>query len=66
MILGSDRERLSKRHGPASVQEFRRNGYLPDSMVNYLALLGWSNETFACVTSNHPDAPRPTPLIGVL
>jgi len=42
MILGSDRARLSKRNGAASVQEFRRSGYLPDSMVNYLALLGWS------------------------
>ncbi|MFQ5511572.1 MAG: glutamate--tRNA ligase [Candidatus Krumholzibacteriia bacterium] len=42
MILGSDRARLSKRHGAASVQEFRRMGYLPDALVNYLALLGWS------------------------
>jgi glutamyl-tRNA synthetase len=42
MILGSDRGRLSKRHGATSVQEFRRLGYLSDSMVNYLALLGWA------------------------
>jgi glutamyl-tRNA synthetase len=42
MILGSDRSRLSKRHGAASVQEFRRLGYLSDSLVNYLALLGWA------------------------
>lgn len=42
MILGSDRSRLSKRHGAASVQEFRRMGYLSDAFVNYLALLGWS------------------------
>jgi glutamyl/glutaminyl-tRNA synthetase len=42
MILGSDRTRLSKRHGAASVQEFRRLGYLSDSLVNYLALLGWA------------------------
>lgn len=42
MILGSDRTRLSKRHGAASVQEFRRMGYLSDSLVNYLALLGWA------------------------
>jgi len=42
MILGGDRQRLSKRHGAASVQEFRRIGYLPDGLVNYLALLGWS------------------------
>jgi len=42
MILGADRTRLSKRHGAASVQEFRRLGYAPDALVNYLALLGWS------------------------
>lgn len=42
MILGSDRTRLSKRHGAASVQEFRRLGYISDSLVNYLALLGWA------------------------
>jgi glutamyl-tRNA synthetase len=42
MILGSDRTRLSKRHGATSVQEFRRMGYLSDSLVNYLALLGWA------------------------
>lgn len=42
MILGSDRARLSKRHGAASVQEFRKLGYSPDAMLNYLALLGWS------------------------
>lgn len=50
MILGSDRTRLSKRHGAASVQEFRGMGYLSDSLVNYLALLGWAyddkNELF--------------------
>jgi len=42
MILGDDRSRLSKRHGATSVQEFQRMGYLSDSMINYLALLGWS------------------------
>jgi glutamyl-tRNA synthetase len=42
MILGADRARLSKRHGATSVQEFRRMGYSPDALVNYLALLGWS------------------------
>lgn len=42
MILGSDRARLSKRHGATSVLEYRRLGYTPDGLVNYLALLGWS------------------------
>lgn len=42
MILGSDGKKLSKRHGAASVEEFCERGYLPDAMVNFLALLGWS------------------------
>jgi glutamyl-tRNA synthetase len=42
MILGADRKRLSKRHGATSVEEFAKMGILPDAMVNYLALLGWS------------------------
>ena len=42
LILGADRKRLSKRHGATSVTEYRRQGYLPDAMVNFLALLGWS------------------------
>ena len=42
MILGPDRKRLSKRHGATSVEEFRDAGYLPEAVVNYLALLGWS------------------------
>jgi glutamyl-tRNA synthetase len=41
-ILGPDRKRLSKRHGAASVEEFRDAGYVPEAVVNYLALLGWS------------------------
>ncbi len=42
MILGSDRAKLSKRHGATSVIEYRNQGYLPQAMVNFLALLGWS------------------------
>lgn len=42
MILAPDRSKLSKRHGATSVQEFRDQGYLAKSLVNYLALLGWS------------------------
>jgi glutamyl-tRNA synthetase len=42
LILGADRKRLSKRHGATSVTEYRREGYLPNAMVNFLALLGWS------------------------
>ena len=43
-ILGADRERLSKRHGATSISTFRQMGYLPEAMVNYLALLGWGAE----------------------
>jgi len=42
LILGGDKKRLSKRHGATSVTEYRRQGYLPAAMVNFLALLGWS------------------------
>ncbi|KAF2958193.1 glutamate--tRNA ligase [Thermotoga sp. Ku-13t] len=42
MILGPDGKKLSKRHGATSVEEFRARGYLPEALVNYLALLGWS------------------------
>ncbi|MDD2621304.1 MAG: glutamate--tRNA ligase [Syntrophomonadaceae bacterium] len=43
MILAPDRSKLSKRHGATSVQEFRDLGYLPEALLNYLALLGWSS-----------------------
>ncbi len=45
MILGKDRERLSKRHGATSVSQYREKGYLPDALVNFLSLLGWSSES---------------------
>ncbi|MGE3509371.1 MAG: glutamate--tRNA ligase [Vicinamibacterales bacterium] len=42
LIIGPDKKRLSKRHGATSVMEYARQGYLPEAMVNFLALLGWS------------------------
>jgi glutamyl-tRNA synthetase len=42
MILGPDRAKLSKRHGTTSVTDYQKQGYLPQAMVNFLALLGWS------------------------
>jgi len=42
LVLGPDHAPLSKRHGATSVSEFRNRGYLPEALVNYLALLGWS------------------------
>ncbi len=43
MILGSDGKRLSKRHGAVSVLQYRDEGYLPDSLINYLVRLGWAH-----------------------
>ena len=43
MILGADRAKLSKRHGAASVLEYRDQGFLPEAMVNFLARLSWSH-----------------------
>ncbi len=42
LISGSDKKRLSKRHGAASVGEYRQKGYLPETLFNFIALLGWS------------------------
>jgi len=42
MILGADRAKLSKRHGAVSITDYHEQGYLPETMVNFLALLGWS------------------------
>ncbi|MGA1868730.1 MAG: glutamate--tRNA ligase [bacterium] len=44
MILGPDHTRLSKRHGATSVTQYRERGFLPEALVNYLSLLGWSSE----------------------
>ncbi|HHW19019.1 MAG TPA: glutamate--tRNA ligase [Firmicutes bacterium] len=42
MILAPDRSKLSKRHGAQTVEEFREKGYLPEAILNYIALLGWT------------------------
>ncbi|MEJ2536374.1 MAG: glutamate--tRNA ligase [Calditrichia bacterium] len=42
LILGEDKKRLSKRHGAASVAEYRQQGILPEALFNFLALLGWN------------------------
>ena len=43
MILGSDKARLSKRHGATSVMAYKEMGYLPEALVNYLVRLGWAH-----------------------
>jgi glutamyl-tRNA synthetase len=42
MVLGLDRSKLSKRHGSTSVLDFRDQGYLPEALLNFMALVGWS------------------------
>ncbi len=42
LIVGTDRSKLSKRHGAKSVNEFRLDGFLPEAILNYMALLGWT------------------------
>jgi len=42
LLLGKDRSKLSKRHGAASILEYRDAGYLPEAVINFLSLLGWS------------------------
>jgi glutamyl-tRNA synthetase len=44
MVMGQDGKKLSKRHGATSIDEFRRQGYLPEALINYIALLGASYE----------------------
>jgi glutamyl-tRNA synthetase len=42
MVMGNDGHKLSKRHGSTSVRDFRRKGYLPEALLNYVSLVGWS------------------------
>jgi glutamyl-tRNA synthetase len=42
LILGPDRSKMSKRHGATSIEEYREAGYVPEAIVNFIALLGWS------------------------
>jgi glutamyl-tRNA synthetase len=51
MILGPDKAKLSKRHGATSALEYRNLGYLPDAMINFMSLLGWSLDDHTDVIS---------------
>jgi nondiscriminating glutamyl-tRNA synthetase len=58
LILGTDRQKLSKRSGDVSVDEFLQKGYLPEALLNFLVLLGWSTKTSSensSTTSGHPE-----------
>jgi len=45
LILGSDKSKLSKRHGAVSIADYHKQGYLPEAMINFMALLGWNPGT---------------------
>jgi nondiscriminating glutamyl-tRNA synthetase len=55
MVLGSDRQKLSKRSGDTSVFDYHENGYLPEALINFLALLGWWPPNTFKPRSGHPE-----------
>jgi glutamyl-tRNA synthetase len=52
-VLGADGKKLSKRHGATSVDEFRAAGYLPETLMNFLALLGWAPDGETTIMSRN-------------
>ncbi len=62
LVMGSDHSPLSKRHGATSIAEFRAKGYLPEALVNYLALIGWSPRGSAAGRSSGDDAAELLPV----
>ena len=65
IILGSDKSRLSKRHGATSIMEYKVEGFLPDAMLNALSLLGWALDdktTIISVSYTHLTLPT-TPYV---
>ena len=63
LVLGPDHSPLSKRHGATSVAEFRGKGYLPEALVNYLALIGWSPRSAAADGRGADDNSELMPLV---
>jgi glutamyl-tRNA synthetase len=59
-VNGGDGRKLSKRHGAVTVEEFRANGYLPEALVNFLALLGWSYDDRTTIMSRQELVDRYT------
>lgn len=53
MILGQDGQKLSKRHGSISIESYKQEGFLPEAINNYLALLGWSYDEKTTIFSTH-------------
>jgi glutamyl-tRNA synthetase len=61
LILGEDRQKLSKRHGATSCAQFREDGFLSDAMVNYLSLLGWRAGSAGVIFPWVGECPEPPP-----
>jgi len=55
MVLGGDRQKLSKRNGDVSARDYINKGYLPDALINFLALLGWWPSSEIKPKSGHPE-----------
>ena len=58
MILGSDGRKLSKRRNATSVEQYKEMGYLPDTLINFLALLGWSLDGETTIIDRDTLCPR--------
>jgi glutamyl-tRNA synthetase len=55
LILGPDKSKLSKRHGATSLSEYKEQGYLPETLINFMALLGWSAQGRSASGGNHHE-----------
>lgn len=55
MVVGMDRQKLSKRNGDAAAHDYLTKGYLPEALLNFLALLGWAPPTGTTFQSGHPE-----------
>lgn len=55
MVLGTDRQKLSKRNGDSSVKDYLEKGYLPEALINFLSLLGWWPDASLKPKSGHPE-----------
>ncbi|MFH0803129.1 MAG: glutamate--tRNA ligase [bacterium] len=66
MILAPDHTKLSKRHGTTSVEEFREQGFLPEAIINYIALLGWAPEADQEFFDEPPRADESSALKTIL
>lgn len=65
LILGPDRSKLSSRHGATALLEYRAQGYLPEAVVNYLTLLGWTSPLTQVTTVERRQAPQNKEILNI-